>query len=112
MDKQLFYPPGSYHGNNIIDFNHVRINDIEQEDLLIKASIGEIFDNELQIKSRDDWEINGKIYPSKRLQFIHRDARPIGYCKSTDCKMKYMNTIVHSVDFGTNVYYHCLKCLS
>lgn len=93
-------------------WNYDYITPKEQEKLLINAANDEVFDNTLQINSRLSLENNGKIKDTKLSEFNSREKKIIGYCKTYDCKVQHPVKIIHSVDFGQHVYYHCLKCLS
>lgn len=89
-----------------------KITPKEQEELLLKAAENEEFDNSLQTQTRNSFEKNGKIIPDKNNEFKAHNSRIVGYCKSRECKANYTKSIIHSVDFGNYVHYHCLECLS
>jgi|SRR5271168_3692938 len=93
------------------DYSNIISADV-QESLLIKAAHGELFDNSLQINARAIMETNNKINSDKLKDFNGRDKKPIGYCKTHNCKVQHPINIIHSADFGPHVLYHCLKCLS
>jgi len=88
------------------------VDEIEQEQLLIRAALTSKFDNSALEKNRALFEEDGKIFPEKIKEFLDRNGKHIGYCRSFECRNNYKNKIIHSANFGNFAPYYCQKCLA